>query len=67
MSGATGCWGASWSEELDGKELRGALGGERDQEPRGFPFSGHRQHGQPFQHHLQYYSVDVHPDLKKKF
>ena len=26
-SGANGCWGASCSEELDGKELRGALGG----------------------------------------
>ena len=26
MSGATDCWGASWSEQLDGKELRGALG-----------------------------------------
>ena len=30
-SGMDGCRGASWSEELDGKELRGALGGERDQ------------------------------------
>ena len=29
--------GASWSEQLDGKELRGAFGGERDD-----PFSGHR-------------------------
>ena len=37
-----GCQGASWSEELDGKELRGALGGERDLESRGSPFSGHR-------------------------
>ena len=26
MSGAIGCRGASWSEQLDGKELRGALG-----------------------------------------
>ena len=26
MSGVTGCWGTSWSEQLDGKELRGALG-----------------------------------------
>ena len=57
MSEAIGCRGASWSEELDGKELCGALGGERDQEPRGSPFSGHRQYGQPFQHHLQYYST----------
>ena len=30
MSGAIGCRGALSSEELDGKELRGALGGERD-------------------------------------
>ena len=32
MSGAIVCRGASWSEQLDGKELRGALGGERDLE-----------------------------------
>ena len=55
MSGANGCRGASWSEQLDGKELRGALGGERDQEPRGSPFSGHRLHGQP--PFFIYYSV----------
>ena len=30
MSGKT-----PWSEELDGKELHGALGGECDLEPRG--------------------------------
>ena len=29
-SGAVGSQGASWGEELDGKEIRGALGGERD-------------------------------------
>ena len=41
MSEVIGCREVSWSEELDGKELRGALGGERDQEPRGSPFSRH--------------------------
>ena len=41
-SGANGCQGASWSEELDGKDLHGALGGERNLEPRGSPFFGHR-------------------------
>ena len=41
-SGADGCRGASWSEELDGKELRGALGGKRNLKPRESPFSGHR-------------------------
>ena len=30
------------SEELDGKKLRGALGGKRNLEPRGSPFSGNR-------------------------
>ena len=29
-SGANGCRGASWSEELDGKQLCGALGGKRN-------------------------------------
>ena len=33
--GAIGCRGASWSEQLDGKELRGALGSARNgEEPR---------------------------------
>ena len=41
MSGANGCQGVSWNEELDGKEHRGALGGERDLEPRESPLSGH--------------------------
>ena len=29
-SGANGCQRVSWSEALDGKELRGALGGKRN-------------------------------------
>ena len=33
--GADGCRGTSWSKELDDKELRGALGGERDLELSG--------------------------------
>ena len=41
-SGANGCRGASWSEEADGKELRGALGGKRNLEPRESSFSGQR-------------------------
>ena len=32
-AGMSGCQGTPWSEELDGKELHGALGGEYDQEP----------------------------------
>ena len=52
MSGANGCRGASWSEELDGKELCGALGDEHDREPRGSPFSGHHLHRQPSLLHL---------------
>ena len=31
--------GTPWSEELDGKELHGALGGEYDLESRGSVFS----------------------------
>ena len=41
-SGANGCQGASWIKELDGKELRGALGGKRNIEAGGSSFSGHR-------------------------
>ena len=52
MSGANGCRGASWSGQLDGKELRAALGDECDKEPTGSPFSGHRLHGQPTLLHL---------------
>ena len=37
--GANGCRGASWSKDLDGKELRGALGGERDLDLWGFAVS----------------------------
>ena len=35
MSGMNGCQGMPWSEKLDDKKLRGALGGERDLELRG--------------------------------
>ena len=35
MGGVNRCQGASWSEELDDKELRGALDGKRDLELRG--------------------------------
>ena len=51
-SGANVCRGVSWSEQLDAKELRGALVDERDNEPRGSPFSEHRLHGQPTLFHL---------------
>ena len=37
--GADGCRGTSWSKELDGKELREALGNERDLELSGFTIS----------------------------
>ena len=49
MSGANGCQVASWSEELHGKELRGAA---CDLEPRGSPFCGHRLHSQPILFYL---------------
>ena len=49
VSGANGCQGDLWSEELDGKKLRGAA---CDLEPRGSPFSIHRLHGKSFPHHL---------------
>ena len=34
--GVDGCRGTSWRKELDGKQLRGVLGGERDLELIGF-------------------------------
>ena len=58
MSEVNGCQGASWSEELDGKELHGALGGERDLQPRGSPFFGHCLHGQPILLHRQVWYAD---------
>ena len=36
--GINGCQGTPWSEELDDKELHGALGGEYDLEQRGSAF-----------------------------
>ena len=38
-NGVNKCQGALWSKELDDKELRGALGGERDLELRGCAIS----------------------------
>ena len=35
MSGVNRCRGMPWREELNGKKLRGAPGGERDLELRG--------------------------------
>ena len=35
INGVNGCQGTLWSEELDDKELHGALGGECDLEPKG--------------------------------
>ena len=34
-AGVNGCQGTPWSEELNGKELHGALGGECDLERKG--------------------------------
>ena len=34
-----GCRGTSWNKDLDDKEFRGALGGERDLELIGFTVS----------------------------
>ena len=39
MSGVNECWGASWREELDDKEIRGMLGGECALELRGYAVS----------------------------
>ena len=38
-TGVNGCQGTPWSEELDGKELHGALDDECDLEPRGSAIS----------------------------
>ena len=51
MSGAND-HGERHGAKLDGKNLRGALGGERDQKPRGPPYSGHCLHDQPNLLHL---------------
>ena len=53
--GVNGCQGTPWSEELDGKELHGALGGECDLELRGSTVSWiSSTWSQPtFQHLLQ--------------
>ena len=52
-NGVSGCQGMPWSQELDGKELYGALDDEEwiwsREDPR---FPGHRQHGQPILQHL---------------
>ena len=56
MSGANSCRGASSSEELDSKKLRGAA---RDLKPRGSPFYGNLLHGQSFQHHLLHFGVVI--------
>ena len=54
--GAIDCRGASWSEEIDGKELRGALGGKRNLKPRGSPVSGYRL---PVLLHLLQYGMPI--------
>ena len=46
----TGCQGTPWTEELDGKELHGALGCKYDLEPRGYVFSGTRSQHSPSEH-----------------
>ena len=38
-TGINECQETPWGKEFDGKELRGALGGEYDLESRGFAFS----------------------------
>ena len=38
-AGVNECQGTPWSEELDGKKLHGALGGDYDLESRGFAYS----------------------------
>ena len=54
-AGVSGCQGTPWSKELDGKDLREALGGECDLEPRGSAVScTSSTRSQPtFQHLLQ--------------
>ena len=49
MSGVNVFHGASWSEEPNGKILRGAA---CDLEPRGSPFSRHHLHGESILFHL---------------
>ena len=59
MSGVSGCQGALWSEQLDGKELHGAA---CDLEPRGSPFLDIVYMVNPF--FFIYYKCDM-PILKK--
>ena len=62
--GVDGCQRTPWSEELDGKELHGALGGECDLELRGSTVScTPSTRSQPtFQHLLQ---VRYYADFKR--
>ena len=52
--GVSKCQGTPWSEELDGKELHGALRGECDLDLKGFTVScTSSTSNQPTFHHLQ--------------
>ena len=50
-----GCQGTPWNEELDGKELQGALRGEYNLDPRGSVFSCTRSQHSPFEHLQMWY------------
>ena len=57
-AGMNGFQGTPWSEELDGKVLHGAAGGEYDQEPRGSALSCARSQHNPSKHLQIRYCAD---------
>ena len=61
LRGVIGCQGTPWSEELHGKELHGALGGECNLEPRGSAVSCtlSTRSQLTFQHLQVWYNADL--------
>ena len=56
-AGINGCQRTPWTDEIDGKEFHGALGGEYDLEPRGSIFSCTRSQHSPSEHlQMGYYA-----------
>ena len=53
------CQGTPWSEELDGKELHEAAGGDYDPEPRGSVFFCSRSQHNPYKHRQMWYNAGL--------